>query len=139
LSDDRSLRRLRRFTTVFLAIYAPLETWLSLPGLWDPFYLVDVVGMALMVAGLVWLRRGPASRGAAILAAAFGWSGANFWRAMAERLASDYSAGRYPEGKLVNGGPLGVAIVGGVLIALCIFGMVRAIQVARGDAAMPHQ
>jgi hypothetical protein len=36
------------FTLVVLVIYVPLETWYSLPALWDPFYLMDVIAMVLL-------------------------------------------------------------------------------------------
>ena len=50
--------RLQTFTLAFLIAYAPIETWYSMPELWDPFYLVDVIGIVLLILGMVRLRRG---------------------------------------------------------------------------------
>lgn len=68
-------------TIVLLALYAPLETWFSLPALWDPFYLVDVIGMALLAWGVILCRRPPARGVEAVLVAGYAWTGANGWRA----------------------------------------------------------
>lgn len=38
-----------RFTLALLLAYVPLETWASWPALTNPFYLVDVVGLALLL------------------------------------------------------------------------------------------
>jgi hypothetical protein len=73
------------FTLVILAIYAPLETWYSLPRLWDPFYLVDFIGMVLLGWGVMLCRR-HAPSGLAVLATGYGWTGANFWRALFGRV-----------------------------------------------------
>jgi len=73
------------FTIVILVIYVPFETWYSLPRLWDPFYLVDFIGMVLLGWGVVLCRRAP-SRGLAVLATGYGWTGANFWRALFGRV-----------------------------------------------------
>ena len=76
-----------RFTLVVLLIYAPLETWGSWPsGLANPFYLVDVVGFALLLWGaLVSLRARP-DVAPGVLCAGYAWSAANGWRALALRL-----------------------------------------------------
>lgn len=40
------------FTLGVLVIYFPVETWASLPhGLWSPFYIVDLIAMALLLWG----------------------------------------------------------------------------------------
>ena len=76
-----------RFTLVLLLAYAPLETWVSWPsGLTNPFYLVDVIGFALLLWGaLVSLRARPGIA-PGVLCAGYAWSGANGWRALALRL-----------------------------------------------------
>ena len=38
-------RRLVRFSFFVFACYVPLETYASWPALWNPFYLVDAIGM----------------------------------------------------------------------------------------------
>ena len=80
-------RSLVIFTIVLLTIYAPIETWYSAPELWDPFYLVDFIGMVLLTWGVARVMRdGGSARGFAILATGYGWEGANFWRALFGRL-----------------------------------------------------
>lgn len=78
---------LARFTLGALVIYVPVETWASLPdGLWNPFYLVDLIAMVLLFVGaLRSLRLRPASA-PGILCAGYAWEGANFWRATFGRL-----------------------------------------------------
>jgi hypothetical protein len=80
------LKPLVTFTIAILAIYAPIETLYSLPRLWDPFYLVDFIGMALLAWGVLLCRRGASQGGLAVLTAAYGWLGANFWRALFGRV-----------------------------------------------------
>jgi hypothetical protein len=46
MNDGRGERRLMAFTVPVLVLSAPIETWYSMPELWDPFFLVDLVGMA---------------------------------------------------------------------------------------------
>lgn len=83
-SDGRALAL---GTLVLLAIYIPLETWYSLPALWNPFYIVDLVAMCLLAWG-AWqhVRRRPSGRALIWLAAGYAWSGANAWRALFGRL-----------------------------------------------------
>jgi hypothetical protein len=77
---------LATYTLVFVIAYAPIEIWYSLPDFWDPFFLVDVVGMALLVVGLLRIRREPSPRAIALLVAGYAWTGANFWRALFDRV-----------------------------------------------------
>ena len=83
--------RLQTFTLTFLIAYAPIETWYSLPALWDPFYLVDVIGIVLLILGMVRLQRG-LSGSVGMLTAGYAWTGANFWRALFDRV-SEVAAG----------------------------------------------
>jgi hypothetical protein len=78
---------------VFLAIYVPIETWYSLPALWDPFYLVDFIGMVLLAWGAAQCRHDALPRSLAILGAGYAWEGANFWRALFGRLEAIASGG----------------------------------------------
>ena len=96
------------FTVAVLVIYAPLETWISFPRLLSLYYLVDAIGLALLLAGVVMWRRTRITY-AAVLAAGYGWLGANFWRGMALRLAQAYDAREWPEQKIVEVGSTGVA------------------------------
>ena len=85
------------FTLGVLVIYFPVETWVSLPrGLWNPFYLVDLIAMLLMFWGAVRSLRARPERSPAVLCAAYAWSAANGWRATSGRLF-----------ELLEGGTLG--------------------------------
>ena len=84
--------RLETFTLAFLIAYAPIETWYSMPEFWDPFYLVDVVGIVLLILGMVRLRRGRPAAAVGTLIAGYAWTGANFWRALFDRV-SEVAAG----------------------------------------------
>ena len=131
----QSRRRLEgglvRFTTVFLAVYVPVETYVSLPNLLSPFYIVDLIGMLLLASGLLGYWRNFHAAYPPILVAGFSWTGANFWRAMADRLrmAELQQAGWTPSDSLR------ITLVGGVLILLAARGMVLALRasVARQD------
>ena len=75
-----------RFTLVLLLIYAPLETWASWPALTNPFYLVDVVGFALLLWGALASLRARPDVAPGVLCAGYAWSAANGWRALALRI-----------------------------------------------------
>jgi hypothetical protein len=83
-----------KFTLVFLLIYAPIETWYSLPALWDPFYLVDFIGMVLLLWGAVRCRRDPSAGNLAVLVAGYAWEGGNFWRALFGRVQAVANGGQ---------------------------------------------
>lgn len=117
------------FTVAILLIYTPVETWVSFPRLLSLYYLVDAIGLAVLLAGVVMWRRTRTTY-AAVLAAGYGWLGANFWRGMALRLAQSYDAREWPERKIVEVGSTGVAIGGAVLIGLCAIGVILAVAVA---------
>ncbi|MEN7341784.1 MAG: hypothetical protein AAAFM81_02535 [Pseudomonadota bacterium] len=100
------------YTVVLLALYLPLETWASLPaGLLSPYYIVDLVGMALLALGVAASFNARPYSNPAILCAGYAWCAANGWRATADRLS------------LINRGeplPLGgieLAVVGGSTLA----------------------
>ena len=105
-------RRLSTFTLGFLAIYVPFETWWSWgDGLLDPFYVVDFIGMVLLLWGALHSRRRPGTPG--ILAAGWAWTGANFWRAFWDRVQA------FGDGEPLDFGEFELCIVGsGVAIAL---------------------
>ena len=123
MEGDRRIAGLVRFTIVVLVIYAPIETWASLPELWNPFYLVDLIGMVLLVSGVVRCRRGDAWRGVAVLVAGYAWLGANGWRAMFGRI-EDLMAG----GELTYGAAELCFVVCGTLVA--IVGLARTLLLA---------
>ena len=110
-------RRLARFTLGFLAFYVPFETWFSWRygesyALLDPFYLVDFIGMVLLLWGALHSRR-HGYRAAGILTAGWAWTGANFWRAFWGRVSA------LDAGEQLDLGNLEFCIVGcGTAIAL---------------------
>jgi hypothetical protein len=135
-SDVRARRwldtRVARYAAGFVAIYAPIETWVSWPRLGNLFFLVDAIGLVLMVIGLVLNARGRWPVDVAVLAAGFGWMGANVWRGMAMRLSQPYDSRLWPEGRMIETtGPLAVALGGAVLVVLCAIGMGLAVAAAR--------
>ena len=75
-----------RFTLALLFVYAPLETWASWPTLANPFYLVDVVGFALLLWGALASLRVRPGVAPGVLCAGYAWSAANGWRALALRI-----------------------------------------------------
>ena len=111
-----------RFTLVVLLIYAPLETWGSWPsGLSNPFYLVDVVGFALLLWGaLVSLRARP-DVAPGVLCAGYAWSAANGWRALALRLEILQEGGHVDVGLvwLISLGEI-AALIGLALLLLLV-------------------
>jgi hypothetical protein len=85
---------LSRFTLAMLVIYAPVETWASLPaGLTNPFYIVDLIAIILLFAGSVVSLRARPTSAPALLCAAYAWTSANGWRASFGRIA-DVEKGR---------------------------------------------
>ena len=126
--------RLVTVTIVALAIFAPLETGVSmlwgggLVGLLSPFYLVDFIGMALMAHGVVVSRRARPHCAPGVLCAAYGWMGANGWRATFGR-ALEMSRG----GNLHYGAP--ELWVVSVLTVLSLLALVVSVYLA---AAVHH-
>ncbi len=89
---ERGLRQLETslaYTTLgLLAFYVPVETWASWSdGLLDPFYLVDVIAMAMLFGGAVHSLRARPRPAPGLLCAGIAWSAANGWRATFGRIA----------------------------------------------------
>jgi hypothetical protein len=77
---------LARFTLGALLIYAPVETYVSIPyGLLSPNYLVDFIAMILLGWGALHSLRARPYASPGILCAGFAWCAANGWRATAWR------------------------------------------------------
>jgi hypothetical protein len=76
----------------FLFVSVVVETAYSWGSLGEAYFLVKVVGWILLSWGAMHIRAGN-RRGLTFLAAGWGWMGANFWRAIADRVA-DISAGQ---------------------------------------------
>jgi hypothetical protein len=86
--DRRLETGLACLTLALLVLYVPLETWVSLPyGLTNPFYLVDLIAMVLLLAGAMHSLRARPSPAPGLLCAAIAWTAANGWRATFRRLA----------------------------------------------------
>lgn len=83
-----------RFTLGVLLLYAPLETWGSWPRLSNPFYLVDVVGFALLLWGALASLRARPDIAPGVLCAGYAWSAANGWRALALRIETLQQGGQ---------------------------------------------
>lgn len=74
------------FTVLWLCVYFSLETYASLArgGVLSFGYLIDLVGMLLMAAGVLMARsRRPGAF--SLLSAGWAWTSANFWRGTMER------------------------------------------------------
>ena len=68
-----------------------VETAYSWGSLGDAYFFVKVAGWILLSWGAIHIRAGN-PRGLTFVAAGWGWMAANFWRAIADRVA-DISAG----------------------------------------------
>jgi hypothetical protein len=82
-------RSLAVYTLIWLAIYAPGETlytvtFTGVRGVIHPAFLMNVIGMAMMLGGAIstWRDRLYAP---GLLAAAWSWTAATVWRATADR------------------------------------------------------
>ena len=78
-----------RVTFVWLLVYVPLETYITwsiagLRGFGYSSYIMNVVGMGLMLWGAVSARR-QQPFGPALLATGWSWTAATFWRATSDR------------------------------------------------------
>ena len=88
------------FTFALLILYAPIETWYSLPQFWDPFYLVDVIGILLLAVGALRHRKTGSAASLGLLIAGYAWTAANFWRALFGRIAELMNGGVLDYGRL---------------------------------------
>ena len=101
----------RLLAQCFLAISVPIETWCSWrAGLTGPYYLVKLVGWLLLGSGALRLRRTDSRSGLVFLAAGWAWFGANFWRAVADRLT------RIATGQTLRLGSVELLFAGGCLL-----------------------
>lgn len=88
--DTRKLSAwLATCTFLWLAGYVPLETYVTisiagLPGLLYASYIMNVLGMGLMLWGALSAKNGkPYAPG--VLTAGWAWTAATFWRATSDR------------------------------------------------------
>ncbi|MEM7219423.1 MAG: hypothetical protein AAF515_13740 [Pseudomonadota bacterium] len=115
------------YTAITVAIYLPLETYASLPyGLMNPYYLVDLVAILLMIWGAWRSWRARPGSAVAVLIAGYAWASANGWRATFDRVERMQAGGELDFGNielLVVGGSTLLAIV--VLILLLVIATAR--------------
>jgi hypothetical protein len=100
----------------FLLVSVVVETAYSWASLGDAYFLVKVAGWILLSWGAVHIRAGN-PRGLTFLAAGWGWMAANFWRAIADRVA-DISAGQ-----TLRLGSIEIIFAGSCLI-VCLTGLI---------------
>ena len=80
--------RLVYATLAAITLYFPLETWVSLrAGLLNPFYMVDLIAMGLLLLGAVYSLRARPRSAPGLLCAGLAWTAANGWRATFDRVA----------------------------------------------------
>lgn len=105
------------FTLVLLAIYIPVETWVSLPaGLLDPYYLIDAIAMALLLWGAIHSLRSRPRPSPELLCIGAAWVSANGWRATFDRLREVESGGTLAYGS-AEMWTVGIATG----LAICVF------------------
>jgi hypothetical protein len=86
-------------TLGLLVLYVPIETWASLPyGLFNPFYIVDVIAMALLFVGAIGSLRARPRAAPGLLCAGIAWSAANGWRATFGRIVELRGGGSLDHG-----------------------------------------
>ena len=132
-SDDRRVNA-RRVETLLafvtlgsLGIYAPVETIYSWAGgLTDPYYVVDVIAMGLMLWGAIRSLRARPRRAPGLVTVGWAWAGANFWRALFDRLKVDRTAGRLDFGSVELRFVAAELIVALLCLALGVVLIVRA-------------
>lgn len=114
------------FTLGALVVYFPVETYVSVPeGLWNPFYIVDLIAMALLFWGAMRSLRARPDRSPAVLCAAYAWSVANGWRATFGRMFELLEGGKLDYGAAEMCAIAIATAVGLACLALSFFLVVR--------------
>jgi hypothetical protein len=112
----RSETRLAWLTLALSAIYIPWETWVSLPDLSHPFFVIDAIAMVLLVWGALHSLRARPRRAPGLLCAGIAWCGANAWSAAGRRY---YFPEAYNNGQgLINAATPAIALTVIVLLFL---------------------
>lgn len=107
----------------FLVVSIVVETTYSWSRLADAYFLVKVAGWVLLFRGAMRIRAGHPD-GLTYLAAGWGWMAANFWRAIADRVA-DMSAGQ-----TLRLGSIEIIFAGSCL-AVCVTGLILTLVQAK--------
>ncbi len=129
MSTFKDLRPLSKaivmYTFVWLLVYVPLETYVTwsiagLRGFGYSSYVMNVVGMGLMLWGAVSARR-QQPFGPALLATGWSWTAATFWRATSDRYWW------VSQGHSLYAGPMELWVAP-VLTALAVAGLVASLR-----------
>lgn len=126
-APDHAHARLRRretalawFSLALLVFYVPVETYLSRGDLTSPGYIVDVIAMALLLAGGVHSLHARPALAIAPLCGAWGWCACLAWRCYFMRVISrERGLGIYPPETAWQDGVLRWVLV----MALIAFGL----------------
>ena len=100
----------------FLMVSVVVETIYSWGSLWDAYFLVKVAGWILLSWGAMHIRAGN-PRGLTFLAGGWGWMAANFWRAIADRVADIHT------GRALRLGSIEIIFAGSCFI-VCLTGLI---------------
>lgn len=123
---------LARVTLAFVAIYFPVETFVSWPyGLLNPFYIVDLIAMVLLAWGAARSLRSPPRSCPAVLCAAYGWTAANAWRSAALRIYEVRGAARLDYGNT----EYWIVMISTALILVCFAVALWLVVKTRDDSA----
>jgi hypothetical protein len=121
------------FTLAALAIYVPGETYVSWPRLTSPYYVVDLIAMALLLWGSVHSLRARPACSPGILCAAYGWAAANGWRSTLARFDRIHERGELHYG-IAEVWVVGIATA----IALALFVLLLALTAINPQAPRAH-
>jgi hypothetical protein len=88
--DPRRVETVLAYATLAaLVLYVPVETWVSAQyeyGLLNPFYVIDLIAMLLLLYGAVRSLRARPHPAPGALCAAYAWTAANGWRSTWDRV-----------------------------------------------------
>jgi hypothetical protein len=114
-------------TLAVLALYVPLETWVSWKhGLLNPFYLVDVIAMVLLFTGAMRSLAARPRSAPGVLCAGMAWSAANGWRATFRRMLEPQRGGALDYGAAELWTVAAATSLSLVCLAVSIYLVVRA-------------
>jgi hypothetical protein len=120
-------------TICLLAVYVPLETYVSWPyGLLNPFYLVDLICMILLAWGAAHSLRARPRCAPGILCAAYAWAASNGWRATFGRV-EELRAG----GELDYGAAEAWTVSAATALALALFIVLLWLTATNGETWKP--
>jgi len=102
---------LARFVLAMVLLYVPLKIWFSVSyGLNNLFYLVDIVGMALLLWGALRSLDARPDLAPGVLCAGIAWTTSNAWRATA------WHVDAFRQGVTIDGGSGVIWTLGAITI-----------------------